>query len=88
MKILARQIIVTQEVPPDVTIPEVSLDYSPEVAKEILLKLSIDFNELECWNVPEAPTLEQLVTFWNLHCSEFDFTTSQIQNVEKHLQVC
>ena len=39
------------------------LDFSPEVANQILERLSFGFDEEFVWNVPGAPTVAQMVCY-------------------------
>lgn len=67
----------------EVEIPKVDLDYLPSVALRILEQLSFGFNDSSIWNVPGAPSLEQMREFWEEHKEEF--TGRQAENIESYL---
>ena len=69
----------------EIRIEQRRLEYSDAVARRILQQLSFDYNAVEVFNVPGAPTLEQLREIWPQLQLELGFTSTQCANVEKHL---
>ena len=69
------------EQPNKVEIDSRYLDYLPDVARKIAIKLSMGFNTSETWNVYGAPTDEQQLLFVKDYIATTELHPRQLQNL-------
>lgn len=73
--------------PEPIAIDQRDLDYLPEVAQRIAIKLSFGFDDVATWNVFGAPTAQQQLDFLALFLSENELHPRQLENLEKWMSV-
>ena len=73
--------------PKDIKVRPEELDYDPIVATGIVKQLALGVDEIEVWNVPGAPTAEQLHSFL-LENKEIyaAFNQAQLDNVNSWIK--
>lgn len=69
--------------PEPIAIDQRDLDYLPEVAQKIAIKLSFGFDDVATWNVFGAPTAQQQLDFLALFLLENELHPRQLENLEK-----
>lgn len=66
-----------------VEIEQRELDYLPEVAQKIAIKLSFGYDDVDTWNVYGAPTAEQQKAFLADYLNDNELHPRQIAEIKK-----